>query len=256
MILDQVYFLENTDYNIISPIIQTMIIENRFALQAKYNVLVKFPLSWRWEYVVEKCPDGYNGSFVKRFKKLFYEHNVTLTNQDLLPIVQALDVDRSPNYSVKFTKASWKAGDFKDLGSCFWGCRYTAPKILRDAGGFACQLLPNLGRCWMLPFRQGYLIFNAYGKRLSFFNDLICKILNLQSYCPTESIYIDEPLYINKDEMYYLTPNGSTLRKDIDLGYISQDAIGEGTIVYCNKCDEYYFPHETCRGCDDNADEF
>lgn len=63
----------------------------------------------------------------------------------------------------------WKAGDFGDSGSCYWGCRSKAKRMLTDNGGLALRFFSDnwedgIGRVWLWPTNDGAaVLFNAYG---------------------------------------------------------------------------------------------
>lgn len=78
----------------------------------------------------------------------------------------------------------WKAGQFGDNGSCFWGCRNIARELLSDAGTKAIQFFyrtdsgkfRGCGRALVLPLREPantYVLFNAYGVHLSAVGELL-----------------------------------------------------------------------------------
>lgn len=76
----------------------------------------------------------------------------------------------SQEITFRFTRnLNWKAGDYGDDGSCFWGSNTAAMALLRHYGAFAVQFLTSdgtkgLGRCFGYQPHPGMIVlFNSYG---------------------------------------------------------------------------------------------
>jgi len=69
------------------------------------------------------------------------------------------------------TFLNWRAGDFADGDSCFWGNRSLAREIFMRENVWALLIRNTeghgIGRCWCKPFGNYYALFNGYGVNLS-----------------------------------------------------------------------------------------
>lgn len=68
-------------------------------------------------------------------------------------------------------KIDWKDGEFGDDNSCFWGERFGAKALIELNGGGALKFYLNeekAGRCLFLPYENGIVFFNIYGRLREF----------------------------------------------------------------------------------------
>jgi len=149
----------------------------------------------------------------------------------------------------------WEAGDFGDESSCFWKSASLAKDVMKDYKVRAVQAFTKyqltgewmgVGRCWMYPIHErdsfqsygplpenyrkdGYLLFNAYGKNLWWFANFIDRLIsvNTKQGVDFESYGV---MYINNDQAI-----GINLPTQI---YKVVSKMGEDT-QYCERCDQW-----------------
>lgn len=170
------------------------------------NSLPELPSNWDWRMIVPK--GEYAGTMPKRLKKYYYKnHNITLSAEFLSNFGSRISdfIDHPKLYDFRFTRDNWKAGDFCDEGSCFWGCRWYAPTIIKKYGGGAIQFFePNtdrgIGRAWLIPYEDTWVVINGYGFLTIFIGRFLATYLGT-SYKIHENIHnlgeYDGMLYIN-----------------------------------------------------------
>lgn len=197
------------------------------------------------EWIVQK--GRYTGTWPKRFMKwLKAEHGVHLYENHISVIgsmVKDATIEES-EYVFDFTKNfDWDAGDFGDSNSCYWNSKARAKSIIAENHGFAFRLYEKkywgsyggCGRVWVLPVEIGeetvYVIWNAYGKSLSFFAKLFSEYLQKDYHFVNLSNQdtVDGVVWINDSAGFMI---GSM---DIIKTYAHFDlALDEGD--YCVQC--------------------
>lgn len=183
------------------------------------------------------------GKLAKRISK-FYKTNYDIVLPDtVMTGIGNIVAHHSPGgfiYDVTDT-FDWRAGDFGDKGSCFWGNRSEAKHIIADAGGLALRFFNDNGtgngRCWLMPKDDKWVAFNAYGPSLELigtrigfiFPEAKVKRIDLENFGETGGT-----LYIN---------NGGLLVSNYEVGHM-WDSIdleaGYNDRSTCDHCGEYY----------------
>lgn len=128
------------------------------------------PQTWNWAWVVTGRA-AYVGTLPKRIWKYYYRtFGVKLPDTVVSQIgnIARANTETSAAYEFEFvTKIDWRAGDFGDGGSCYWGSRGAALELLADNGGFAVRFYEEgkgKGRAWMYQIQDGvYVLWNGYG---------------------------------------------------------------------------------------------
>ena len=110
------------------------------------------------------------GTFPKRVAKAVKR----VLGVDMDSKIMGVIGDTARNYCPKITthyvdftqRFNWKAGDFGDIGSCFWGERSDAIDMMTDNGFWAMRFYDadsnGIGRCWLYPVNTGAILFNKY----------------------------------------------------------------------------------------------
>lgn len=148
------------------------------------NQLPALPEDWNWEWLVTK--GEYAGTFPKRLSSYFYKRHQLRIDPTLLSVIGNLvrehTEDRGRYYLDFDDQLNWCAGQFGDSGSCFWGGRREARRIMRDNGGLAVRFyktrndqdlaeakyddVVGVGRAWAapdFPKEDCLTLFNSYG---------------------------------------------------------------------------------------------
>lgn len=131
-------------------------------------------------YPVEFClsewistEGDYRGKLPNRLGGLYKKvHNIKLTPKQRSEIGNIAKAHLSKaKYTFDFVdEFDWKAGDFGDKGSCFWGDRSLALTLLKEEGALAMLFYEDYdadcgnGRAWIYHCsRDMWVLFNAYG---------------------------------------------------------------------------------------------
>lgn len=160
----------------------------------------------------------------------------------------------------------WRAGEFGDPNSCYWGSKTWCKNLLEQYGAFAIRLYTHdgkagLGRCWVvdtnvvasLPGASGYVLFNAYGAVLEVFAALLSTITGI-----THTRYVDlynhqtRPvgLWINQNAGYVLNRHAPFIRGELELDMRYK-------LVRCQGCNRHVLvdrvmPGMLCEHCFNN----
>jgi hypothetical protein len=198
----------------------------------------------------DKTISPVTGSFPKRLKNLTYKLYYLRLEDSFVAEIGELARRGLVNGSTEETvylrvtnRIDWRSGDFGDGGSCFWQDRSHAKDMIENAGGGAIQRFTNdsytngESRCWIVPHKDGAVIFNAYGTLnlsqyahlLSEEWDLAADSVSLCNFGHTSGI-----LYINGDKGIYLRPKEAQSLDEIDL------RIPDRSQVECSHCGEYF----------------
>jgi hypothetical protein len=213
------------------------------------------------------------GKLTKRLSKLVKTMGYELDQEQLSRIGAIIANHAIGEFTYDITdQFNWSAGDFGDGGSCFWGDRRDAKGMMMDAGGLALRFFDDDGRgnarCWVMPYKDTWICFNAYGcslelvkTRLSFiYPTYHTKFIKLSNYHETAGT-----LYINRELGMLVTEKVSTWKGvSMEVGeegsrYRCEDCnerIREGNEVYierrasyiCEDC--YHSDYSTCEGCE------
>jgi len=133
---------------------------------------IYFPSNWKWSidnttHFIAKTK--YSGSLSKRIKKYLHNSfNINLSQRQMGELGEIIRQIRNQNktFQCKFVNNfDWKAGDFGDEGSCFWGVNEPAKNLLLDHG--ACPVLfyengKGIARAITINRDDYLIIFNAY----------------------------------------------------------------------------------------------
>ncbi len=119
-------------------------------------------------------PIKYQGKIVTRLDRWAKEKRGALTAYDkeyLGDVAARHHIQAGPVYFDFTNRFNWFDGDFGDEGSCFWGDREEARKLLEEAGVFAMRIydpacapqqLHGIGRAWVMPYSRYHVLFNGY----------------------------------------------------------------------------------------------
>lgn len=131
---------------------------------------ITIPDDWNWRWMAK------TGSFTKRLEKEAKTQNRPLPdkiNALIGEIAQTHSVDPM-TYYLRYTRTlDWKAGDFGDDQSCFFGGKIETFDIFRHYGVHAVQFFAKqedesylgLGRCFGYELEPNiHVLFNAYGR--------------------------------------------------------------------------------------------
>lgn len=244
-ITSEIFEFHNKNYNVVpDDIIKTI----KYYCVDYRSTSVVFPDTWKWQWIVTRSKDGYNGTLSKRIQKLLVNYKVSaLYTYDIMNIVNYyISIGKTgilpENIEYEFTKQLWKSGEYQDHGSCFWRKRYAAPHVIFQSNGYGLLLRSNgekIGRCWIKQEDNGILAFNSYGISLVNLSNLLSNHFKL----PVDNIKVDsyEPVYINNCQGLWISKNeyrGSIWNvKDVK---------------FCCVCDRYYlkkdYKDHNCEG--------
>jgi hypothetical protein len=207
------------------------------------------------EYVLDRCncrlPDDdfewvmtakKGGKITKRISKYLHDiHSHDLTDKDLEKIgnIAAQNTYSDDAIQLDFTKNfDWRAGDFDDEGSCFWGCRSGAKDMIHEGDGFAIRsfFVPKkdedededgndayssssrwynghvgTGRAWVIPHRDApdtYFVFNGYGHEARTFAMVLARYLGKTFEFDCVYRYVKLCNYGSQGDLLYINSNG------------------------------------------------
>jgi hypothetical protein len=224
---------------------------------------------------------------IKQIAKHIWEHyQLNLTKdmkQELGNIInrqltQPQTIHYEANYAI-----DWRAGDFGDGSSCFWGDRTSAKEMIRDANGFGFCIFNEhqngIGRAWMIPFKDGFVVFNAYGPYKA--EQIAHMYAQAENFKYVHHIRLENnggstgQLWINGGSTYFITNSkerpskidleldeiinsnitpcqecGTGLDLEIDDGYFIADSVlcercYLELVTYCPTCEEDYYTEDT-----------
>lgn len=147
--------------------------------------LAPLPSDWCYDWCV-KGKGVYVGTFPKRVAKFQYtKYSTKLTSAQMaeLGTLANRHCVKQSDYWIDFTQDfDWEPGDFgEDPESCYWKSKDEArTEILpglnswafrfyekRDYSNFSGSHYEGMARCWAVPFRRTFVLFNAYGMELT-----------------------------------------------------------------------------------------
>jgi len=139
-------------------------------LNTELGLLCWFPCDWSWDWVYT---DGkYRGKLPNRVAawiKSYYGLKLTSEQRSMLGNIARKHLCTKDCYTVDFTdEFDWEAGDFGDLGSCFWDANAAAREVMEENGVLAIRFYDEdgkgFGRAWLYELStNAWVLFNAYG---------------------------------------------------------------------------------------------
>lgn len=167
--------------------------------------LPQLPEDWQWVWIVES--GEYRGKFARRVEKYYATvHSIRLPRffVERIGNIAREHSSEGVTYSFDFvTRFDWIAGQFGDLGSCYWGSYNHSRILLQDNGGMAIRFFNAIGgyaRAWIVEVHSElFVVFNGYGLNTVTIAYVLATYLNL-SYrsvdltnfgSETDTIYIN-----------------------------------------------------------------
>lgn len=160
--------------------LRTQVIDTLYARHGRY------PESWLediWEWKASPENNYGQASWMKRMAKYMKDtRNITLTAEEKGELGDM--VGSVMNHAHEYVwdiddMLDWGSGDFGDGGSCFWGDRRGARRVMRDNGGMALRCYENgagVARAWFTEVvseeepnlfgderGEVFVLFNGYG---------------------------------------------------------------------------------------------
>lgn len=223
------------------------------------------PSSFSWVWKNER------GTLPKRIASALYETNkFKLSEQDLSTIgtMASVGLTKVKEYYVDFTSSiGWKAGDFGDGGSCFWGDRKRA-KIIIEKNGFAMRFWVDdkgskgLGRVWGADITKqlgldapAFALFNAYGIDLALTGRVLGRHLGLSQSVVSlvnKGMGTDGILFFNNSGLSVLVTDDITIGKVTAAGKRVIDLDWPDDSVQCHSCSVRIKHGGECRGNDEH----
>lgn len=218
-----------------------------------------------------------DGKLTTRVRKHYYQqHGLKCPDAfitELGNIARAHTEDGKVYYFDFVNRFDWRAGDYGDRGSCYWGSNAMARDVLEENGGLAMRFYNEDGysqaRAWVMPIEDYHVVFNGYGfmgdstliiaRVLSFFLGQTYRYITLVNNDRSDGL-----VWINGSSGYAVGPADIVygLRKiDLELptveercyncgeGLVHEDDVyyGPDHMAYCEEC--YYERFETCYWC-------
>jgi len=110
------------------------------------------------------------GKFPKRVQKYLRRKGIKAAPEIVSEIgnIASRHVAQQSTYHVDFTQTiDWRAGQFGDGGSCYWGTNAGARDMLAENGAYAIRFYDDdergIGRAWLAPYGNSWIMFNSYG---------------------------------------------------------------------------------------------
>lgn len=184
-----------------------------------------------------------DGKLVKRVSKWLKEaQDIVLTSSELDKLGSIIAHYHPNNFHYDIVdEIDWRAGDFGDSGSCFWGDRSEAKDIIIENGGRALRFFDDNGygngRCWVMPHKGNWVVFNAYGPNLQTVESRLnliypaahLKYVSLENYNDTDgTLYINGGRGILVSEVEVVNRNSWGMTIDLE--------VGEDNMITCSDC--------------------
>jgi len=194
------------------------------------------------------------GTFPKRIAKYFKQKNISLDSKILGKIgdlaKNSANIDTEKYYIDITNDFNWRDGDFGDDGSCFWGGRSGARKLLKENGGYALRYYEKIddnfrgmGRCWFYPINnENIVIFNQYPSNFKLVKS--ARILSTLTGYNYQKCYLENNggsvglIYINNGSGYVLSKEPMEENSDFDLNIDTKD------YKICDNCGEQFEEEE------------
>lgn len=173
-----------------------------------WNPSIRWPEDFSWELYTKE------GKLTTRINKFIKKNKINThpSFNDDLAYLSRQCIIKSKTYEFDISQEDWQDGEFGDEGSCYWGCRSPARKLIRDNGGGAIRFFredEGYARAWIYPIDNGYAVFNGYGLEPC----LIANILGLFLKLPITPIKLTnngkrgDLIYINDQSFGLNLPN-------------------------------------------------
>jgi len=166
------------------------------------------------------------GKFPKRMAKYLRRKGIKAAPEIVSEIgnIASRHVAQQSTYRMDFTQSiDWRAGDFGDAGSCFWGDHSGAKDMLEENGAYAVRFYDadedGIGRAWLAPFGEAWIAFNSYGIDLF----TVARVLSHAFGWTYERVHLENNgmttgmLYVNSGRGIAIGPAIDDLPERIDL---------------------------------------
>lgn len=233
------------------------------------SFLPRLPDDWQWVWLTKQ------GKLTTRVRKFYYQQGIKCPDSfltELGNIARAHTEDGTVYHFDFVNRFHWRAGDFGDSGSCYWGSNMEAREILADNGGLAMRFYDEndrgMGRAWIFPMDHTHVVFNGYGFK-GHSTLIIARVLAFHLNCTYKQIKLSNQgtrngtIWINEGIGYAVGPESALVNlrsADLDLPtfedhcYNCGDALSEYDIywgaddmAYCESC--YYQIFDSCSHC-------
>lgn len=239
------------------------------------------PQEWAWQWLVTGKGE-YVGTFPKRVSKYYWqEHKLKCPTAFIQQIGNLARQHSNDTVSYDFdfvATFNWNAGDYGDNGSCFWGSRANARRILEENNALAIRFYKEdkgHARAWIAQLSDNrYILFNGFGfsgnptlvsaRVMATWLGLNYKKISLTNHGKT-----DDTLWINSDIGYLISTSEQAENVNShDLGFgdspdendsdytchncndsVSEDDVyfGADDMPYCQDC--FYDSYDYCEHC-------
>lgn len=199
--------------------------------------LPELPNDWPWVWMVTQ--GRYRGTFAKRVRQYLYaEHGVIAPEPWLAAIGQIARAHSASRLAYQFVvtrELYWRAGDYGDYGSCIMHANSHALQAMADAGVYAMRFHHADGtgyaRAWLMPYGDGFVLWNGYGLPLVEIARVLAEYLGVDyaSCRVNNNGDTDGVVWVNGGRGYFVAPCAD--EAEIDLG------IEDG--VMCQFCDQH-----------------
>lgn len=154
----------------------TKVLKPNFVEETGMARLPYLPPDWDWRINTQDKASPYRGKIAKRIEAYYRKvHGVKEFPASVAQRVGELAgmyAATSDTYYMDFTNnLNWKAGDFGDSGSCFWGGRNMARRVMQKNGVLAVRFYKSIegqrgiARAWIVlnvPFEGAVIVYNGY----------------------------------------------------------------------------------------------
>lgn len=248
------------------------------------NVLPELGDGWQWTWIVQK--GEFAGTLPKRIRNYYFKtHGIKCPDSFIEKIGNIARQHTDSNTVYRFEivdEFDWQAGDYGDMGSCYWGGNAGARIMLRENGGMAICFMTDSGtgyaRAWLVEIDDNlFVIFNGYGfERGAYATLTIARVFATFMTLTYKKIALDNStgntLYINSNAGYIIgTPEAIEGISDWDFEWDDMSAYscyncgrsldeyegytGADDENYCENCFYEYFDRcERCDGTYNNED--
>lgn len=179
------------------------------------------------------------GRFLTRLRKWYYDvHDMKIPDPlwTIISLAYAQSRAVESTYYVEFSSQVLQEDEdfFYHENSCWWYTENYYRHSLDMMGGFGVRFLSSedendasynnpIGRCWMLPVQEGYVIFNTYGLEHATIAAAVTELLmnlSAQKYEPHRVKFTSKTMQHNDSWATYI---GQAPPKTIRSGYLLPD---------------------------------
>jgi len=183
---------------------------------------------------------------MKAIKKLIEKRlEIKISNEKMGELSKIYAENLSPNLQLTLeitAKIDWRAGEFSDHNSCYWGHRKMAKEVLLENGGRAIKIFSQQGnsRCWAYPVGKfSFVLFNMYSSSHLRLED-VARILTQHYYKKGIKLGYTEVKFSVKNDaenlMYINNNYGILISNDPEL--LAENEIIIDPTFYCSECGE------------------